>query len=56
LAGKKPHSAEDARFFVAWIDHLLETTGTYPDWNSAGEKTAVLQKLRAARSIYARLE
>ena len=56
LAGKKPHSAEDARFFVAWIDHLLETTGNYPDWNSAAEKTAVLLKLQAARSIYARLE
>jgi hypothetical protein len=56
LAGQKPHSAEDARFFVAWIDHLLETTGTYPDWNSAAEKQAVLGRLRAARNIYVGLE
>jgi len=23
--------------FQAWIDHLLQTTGSYPDWNSVTE-------------------
>jgi len=54
--GEPPHSPEDARYFVAWIDHLLETTGAYPDWNSAREKEGVLQKLREARAVYQRLQ
>jgi Tol biopolymer transport system component len=56
IAGAAPHSPADARFFEAWIDHLRETTAAWPDWNSPDEKTAVLQKLSAARAVYARLE
>jgi len=51
----KPHSAQDARFFEAWIDHLLKTTSAYPDWNSTAEKAAVLRQLQEARSVYERL-
>jgi TolB protein len=54
--GEKPRSPEDARFFVAWIDHLLESTAAYPDWNSAREKDAVLQTLRQARAVYQGLQ
>ena len=46
----------DARFFEAWIEHLQKTTAAYPDWNSASEKAAVLQKLEEARAAYQRLE
>jgi TolB protein len=53
--GEKPRSAEDARYFVAWIDHLLEVTAAYPDWNSPGEKDRVLQTLRDARAVYQQL-
>jgi hypothetical protein len=56
IAGARPHSPEDARFFAAWIAHLRETTAAYPDWNSAGEKAAVLQKLDEAHAVYERLE
>jgi TolB protein len=56
IRGEKPRSPEDARFFEAWIDHLIETTESYPDWNSAQEKAAVLAKLREARAVYQRLE
>jgi TolB protein len=54
--GEKPRSPEDARYFEAWIDHLLETTAAYPDWNSASEKAGVLQKLKDARAVYEHLE
>jgi TolB protein len=54
--GEKPRSPEDARFFEAWIDHLLQTTAAYPDWNSANEKAGVLQELEDARAVYERLE
>ena len=53
---EKPRSPEDARFFEAWIDHLAQVTGAYPDWNSAQEKAAVLGELAQARAVYQRLE
>jgi hypothetical protein len=56
VRGEKPRSPHDARYFEAWIDHLLATTTAYPDWNSAAEKAGVLQKLKDARTVYERLE
>jgi TolB protein len=56
VGGAKLHSPQDARYFEAWIDHLLKTTEAYPDWNSASEKAYVLQKLKDARAVYERLE
>ncbi len=52
VGGLKPRSPADARFFVAWIDHLLEVTAAYPDWNSSQEKEGTLAKLREARALY----
>jgi Tol biopolymer transport system component len=54
--GARQRSPADARFFVAWIDHLIATTDAYPDWNSAAEKDAVLAQLRQARAVYQRQE
>ena len=56
VRGERPHSPDDARYFKAWVDHLLQTTGSYPDWNSAAEKAGVLQTLTDARAVYERLE
>ncbi|HEY2275261.1 MAG TPA: CehA/McbA family metallohydrolase [Steroidobacteraceae bacterium] len=56
VGGEKPRSPDDARFFEAWIDHLVQTTSAYPDWNSADEKAAVLGELAQARAVYQRLE
>jgi TolB protein len=56
LRGDRPRSSEDARYFVAWIDHLIETTSSYGDWNSAAEKDGVLKELEDARAVYERLE
>jgi TolB protein len=56
VRGEQPRSPEDARYFEAWIDHLIKTTAAYPDWNSAAEKAAVLQKLEDARAVYERLQ
>jgi TolB protein len=56
VRGEKPRAPEDARFFEAWIDHLLKTTDAYPDWNSPEEKAGVLRKLKDARAVYERLE
>jgi TolB protein len=56
VRGERRRSPEDARYFEAWIDHLLQTTGSYPDWNSAPEQARVLQELKDARAVYERLE
>jgi hypothetical protein len=56
LRGAPPRSPGDARYFGAWIEHLLQVTAAYPDWNSPAEKAHALQQLREARAVYARLE
>jgi hypothetical protein len=56
VGDKKPHSPEDAKYFVAWIDRVNETTAAYPDWNSADEKKYVLGRIAEARAIYSELE
>jgi hypothetical protein len=52
IAGQKPRSREDARYFAAWIGRVLEITQAYPDWNSPEEKKLVLERLRAAKAVY----
>jgi hypothetical protein len=52
IGGKAPRSPEDAKYFSAWIDRVLDTTSRYPDWNSPEEKERVLQRLRDAKQIF----
>ncbi len=56
VGGRGPRSAEDARFFSAWITHLRQVTAAYPDWNSSAEKAGVLRQLDAAAAVYKSLE
>jgi len=56
IAGARPRSPADAKYFLAWIDRVRETTDAYPDWNSPGEKAGVMATLAAARAVYAGLE
>jgi TolB protein len=51
-----PRSPQDARYFRAWIDHLIQVTASYPDWNSTSEKAGALRQLEQARAVYERLE
>jgi Tol biopolymer transport system component len=55
VSGKPPRSPEDARYFSAWIDGVMEATSHYPDWNSPLEKDYVLRKLAAAKQIFEKL-
>jgi hypothetical protein len=56
VAGAKPRSPEDAKYFAAWIARTTEITEKYPDWNSSHEKQTVLQRLRDAQDIYKKLQ
>jgi hypothetical protein len=56
VAGRKPRSPDDARYFAAWVDRTTETTAAYPDWNSAAEKQRVMERLAQAKSVFVGLE
>ena len=45
-------SKDDAAYFIAWIDRLINAAKTHPDWNNENEKTSVLDLLQRGRKIY----
>jgi len=55
IDGKAARSPEDAKYFSAWIDRVIESTSRYPDWNSPAEKEYVLKKLTDAKTIFDRM-
>ncbi len=55
IAGQKPRSPEDAKYFVDWMDRVIGATSRYPDWNSAAEKEMVMKKLQQAKAVYQNL-
>jgi Tol biopolymer transport system component len=56
IEGRPVKSPQDARYFAAWIDRMMETTAAYPDWNSATEKEGVMQRLKDAQAIFVAME
>ncbi len=56
VTGSKPKPTDDAAYFIAWIDRLIESAKTNQDWNTVAEKNAVLRMLGAARKIYEQTE
>jgi hypothetical protein len=52
-AGGQPiRSAEDASYFVKWIDRVKEEVEKHTGWNSATEKAAVLERIAQARAEF----
>jgi hypothetical protein len=47
---------DDAAYFVAWIDRLIDGAKANKDWNTDAEKSAVLETLGSARRIYVGME
>lgn len=56
VAGKKPRAPEDAKYFVAWIDRVIEATSHYPDWNSPAEREHVLGRLAEGKAIFEKMQ
>ena len=56
VAGSSPHSAQDAAYFVAWIDRLTQAAKANTDWNIEAEKRSVLDLLSRARRVYEQLQ
>ena len=55
IGNKKPHSPEDAKYFAAWIDRVIEATSNYPDWNSFNEKKLVLHRLVDTKALFEKM-
>jgi TolB protein len=56
IGGKKPQSPADAKYFVAWIERMMDTTSHYPDWNSAAEKEYVMGRLEEGKRVFAGMQ
>src|SRR5205085_11238195 len=47
-----PRSAEEAAYFVSWLDRVIAGATARSDYNSAEEKQNTLQYLSAARTVF----
>jgi len=56
IAGSSPKASEDAAYFVAWIDRMIQDANSNRDWNTEAEKASVLDLLNRARGVYVGLE
>lgn len=52
VGGKCPHSPDDARYFVAWLDRVTTEAAARDDWNTEAEKKETLEYLEAARQVF----
>jgi TolB protein len=56
VAASNAKPAEDAAYFVAWIDRMIDAAKSNADWNTEAEKAAVLETLTSARKVYWQME
>jgi TolB protein len=54
LGGKPIRSRLDAEYFIAWIDRLQAGVLAHRDWNSAAERSVVLDQISRARGEFVR--
>lgn len=54
IGGEPVRSAEDADYFLAWIERVREHTAASEDYNTEKEKQAVLAHIDAAREVFER--
>jgi Tol biopolymer transport system component len=52
VGGEPIRSAEDARYFLAWIGRLEDATKVQPDYESDAERKKVLDLLARARGVF----
>jgi TolB protein len=50
--GENPRSAEDAEYFIAWIERIRESASGHQDYNSDEERDAVLANLDRAQQVF----
>jgi Tol biopolymer transport system component len=50
--GSQLNAVEDAKYFIAWIDQIMEATNSDKGWDTEAEKSSVLELLNQARRKY----
>jgi TolB protein len=55
VAGEKPRSPEDAKFFMKWIDRIEESASQWKEYNTDAEKQHVMEVLHRSRAVYEEL-
>jgi hypothetical protein len=56
VAGAPVRNAEDATYFVLWMDRLIAAARTNTSYNTEDEKQSVLSMLQTAREKYASMK
>jgi hypothetical protein len=56
VAGEKPRSPEDAKFFSKWVERVREDAAVHPDYNTPQEREHVLKVLDEAGAVYQRMQ
>ena len=56
VAGSTAKPLEDAAYFIAWIDRMIQNARSNRDWNTEAEKISVLNMLEQARVVYVGLQ
>jgi len=54
LGGEPIRSQEDARFWIDWIDRLIERTAQRGRFSSAAQKQEVIELFQKAKAVYAK--
>jgi len=54
VGGRPARSAEDAAYFVAWIDRLTDAARANADWNTEAERQHALELIARAREEFER--
>ncbi|HUF80847.1 MAG TPA: CehA/McbA family metallohydrolase, partial [Burkholderiales bacterium] len=52
IGGEGARSTEDADYFIAWIERIRESAADHPDYNSEGEREAILRNLERAQQVF----
>jgi hypothetical protein len=52
VGGEPTRSPDDADYFVAWVDRLIEMARAHAGYNTTEEKSVVLELFTDARAIY----
>jgi TolB protein len=52
IAGQPVRSANDASWFVRWVDRVAAAAAAHTGWNTAAEREATLERLARAREEY----
>jgi TolB protein len=56
VAGSVAKPAEDAAYFIAWIDRMIQDAKSNQSWNTPAEKASVLTLLEQSRAVYVGLQ